>query len=191
MTVLEIFNTAIFRRMAGGTAPPALALLVGRTFALWGPWLATGVLCWATWRRPAEWVYLCVVTAAAGLASLLSHGIATGLNVPRPFAVGLSPSWIGHGTSGSMPSTHASVMFTVALALLVRPGLRIAGLWLVSMAGATGWARIYVGVHYPLDILAGLLLAIVITATMTAVLWLLRRATRRSGAAASFVYWRL
>jgi undecaprenyl-diphosphatase len=55
-----------------------------------------------------------------------------------------------------MPSTHASVMFTVALCFLYRPRLRAIGWLLVGLALMTGWARVYVGVHFPLDVAAGL-----------------------------------
>ena len=44
-----------------------------------------------------------------------------------------------------------------------------------AIALVTGWARIYVGVHFPFDIVAGLALAVVITA----VFWVLVRWRQR------------
>lgn len=190
MTVLATLNTEAFQWLAAGNTPNAAVLLVARAFALWGAWLAAAVLCWAAWRRPADWAYLCMVAAAAGIASLLSHSISASLNVPRPFMVGLSPSYIGHGGSGSLPSTHATVMFAIALALLRRPSLRVAGLWLVAVAAITGWGRVYVGVHYPLDIVVGLLLAMLVTAALALGQWLLQEDWRRNGVAASPIPWR-
>ena len=43
------------------------------------------------------------------------------------------------------------------------------------IAVLTGWARIYVGVHFPLDIVAGLLLA----GAIAAALWVLQQLGRR------------
>ena len=57
-----------------------------------------------------------------------------------------------HGTS--FPSSHTAVTLAVAIALvpfLARP-LAATG---IGYAVLTGWSRIYLGVHYPLDILGG------------------------------------
>ena len=70
-----------------------------------------------------------------------------------------------------------------ALAFLLRPRLRALGVPLLALAAATGWARIYVGVHFPLDIIAGLLLAGVIAAALALVQWCVHLALPRTGGA--------
>ena len=90
---------------------------------------------------------------------MISHGIAASLQMPRPFMMGLSPTYVAHDGSGSMPSAHAAVMFAVALLFLLRPGLRRPGVAIFALAVCTGWARIHIGIHFPADIVAGLLLA--------------------------------
>jgi undecaprenyl-diphosphatase len=95
--------------------------------------------------------------------------------MPRPFIAGLSPAYIEHGARGSLPSTHATVMFTVALILCMRPALRIVGLAILLIGFVTGWARIYVGVHFPLDILGGFVLAMAIAAVFWALVKLSHR----------------
>jgi undecaprenyl-diphosphatase len=65
--------------------------------------------------------------------------------------------------SYSFPSGHAlfSVCFFGALALLIstrvrsRPGRMAIWLAVVLLAGAIGFSRIYLGVHYPADVLGG------------------------------------
>ncbi|MEZ2298245.1 phosphatase PAP2 family protein [Variovorax sp. RCC_210] len=164
-------NLALFQWLAAGTQPTPWVLSVASAFALWGAWLSAIVLVVALWRHRPDRAYLCVVAAAAGLASLLSHAIAMQLDVPRPFVLGLAPAYIAHGGRGSLPSTHATVMFMVAIAFLLRPGLRRPGLLLLAVAAVTGWARVYVGVHFPLDILAGLLLGAVIAGALALGRW--------------------
>jgi undecaprenyl-diphosphatase len=151
-------NLALFQWLAAGSQPTPWVLSMASALALWGAWLSAAVLGLALWRHRTDRAYLCVVAAAAGLASLLSHAIAIQLDVPRPFVLGLAPAYIAHAGRGSLPSTHATVMFMVAAAFLLRPSLRRLGLPLLAVAAATGWARVYVGVHFPLDIVAGLLL---------------------------------
>lgn len=68
----------------------------------------------------------------------------------------------------SFPSGHAlsSTCLFGALALLALPHLRHAG-WRVAIvalavtgAGAIGWSRIYLGVHYPSDVIGGFVIGI-------------------------------
>jgi membrane-associated phospholipid phosphatase len=69
---------------------------------------------------------------------------------------------------------HATGMFFVALAFTDRPNLRKAGPALLVLATVTGWARIFVGVLFPTDIVAGLLLAAALVAllpTASVVCW--------------------
>ncbi|KQW65031.1 phosphatase PAP2 family protein [Variovorax sp. Root411] len=167
-------NLALFQWLTAGSQPTPWVLAVASAFALWSSWLCAGILALALWLHRPERAYLCIVAALAGLASLASHAIALSLNKPRPFMLGLAPSYIEHSGRGSLPSTHATVMFLLALAFLLRPGLRRLGVLLLVLAAVTGWARVYVGVHFPLDIAAGLLLACAITGVFAAAQWLVR-----------------
>ncbi|MBT2304886.1 phosphatase PAP2 family protein [Variovorax paradoxus] len=122
------------------------------------------------------------VLAASAVAAVLAHWLAAAINLPRPFVLGLSPAYIPHGARGSLPSAHASVMFTIALAFLLRPGLRGLGVAAAALAVATGWARIYVGIHFPIDIAAGLLLAAAVAGVFAAIYRLCRHYVAPIGA---------
>ena len=87
---------------------------------------------------------------------LLSHFINQGLKefiaLPRPFDVDPSVG-IGHATGYSLPSGHAqgSLTFWGMIAPWIRRGWPIA----LVLSGLIGISRVYLGVHYPSDVLAG------------------------------------
>ena len=93
--------------------------------------------------------------AAATVAWLLAHAAKAIADRPRPYQVvadAVLRQQPAHGTS--FPSSHTAVTLAVAIALvpfLARP-LAAAG---IGYAVLVGWSRIYLGVHYPLDILGG------------------------------------
>jgi undecaprenyl-diphosphatase len=166
---VESLNLALLQWMAAGDEPTGWILLAGCVLARCGATLAALVTAWAFWRRPGERGHVVAAWIAAGVASTLSHAIASRLGVQRPFALGLTPAYIWHGASAAMPSTHACVMATVAFLFLRNAALRDAGAVLLALAALTGWARIYVGVHFPFDVLAGFLLAMVLAGLFAAV----------------------
>lgn len=80
----------------------------------------------------------------------------------------------GCTASPSFPSNHAVNVSTLAtlVALYIRP------LWMPAAATAllVAYSRVYVGVHYPLDVLAGCLLGVAIALLLSqAMSFLLRR----------------
>lgn len=156
---MSALNIQCLQWMAAGDEPAAWPLFIAWLSALWGAWACAAALAWVAWKRRPERGYLATVVAGAILASLLSHAIAAHFDVPRPFVAGWVPAYISHRASAATPSTHATVMFFIAFALLFREGLRRLGGAMLALACIVGWARIYVGVHFPLDILAGITLA--------------------------------
>ena len=72
---------------------------------------------------------------------------------------------VHHGADNSFPSDHASVAFAIAFAVLAFH--RRLGLLLVALAVLIGLDRIFVGVHYPVDVgasvLVGLASALLVT----------------------------
>jgi len=122
--------------------------------AQWIPVLLAAVLL-ATWlwkRRAADHP-----SFRAALAGAVALGCApiVGLlhHQAQPSALGLGRTLIAHVSGNSFPSEHTALSFGVAVSLL----LSGSGLWPVALALAflVGFARIFVGVHFPLDVLIG------------------------------------
>jgi undecaprenyl-diphosphatase len=100
--------------------------------------------------------------AEGALATLLSRGIVTEViryfyHHPRPFVfygfVPLVPE-----SSWSFPSGHMTFLF--ALAMAVWYANRKWGIIYFLLSFVVGIARIYAGVHWPLDILGGMVVGI-------------------------------
>lgn len=77
---------------------------------------------------------------------------------PRPFVTLPIETLISHSSSASFPSLHTSIAFTIAFAFLFTKS-KWSSIFLV-LATWVGFARIFVGVHYPLDILGGILVSL-------------------------------
>jgi membrane-associated phospholipid phosphatase len=155
---VSALNLALFDLVGGGFAPHPALLRVASLLAEGSTWLCAALIVGAAWMQPAVRTRVALVLLVAGLASFISRELATAIGSPRPFMLGLSPQHIEHGARAGLPSTHASVMFTVAFMLLTDVRLRAIGWAVLAMSVLTAWSRVYVGVHFPVDVMAGALL---------------------------------
>ena len=93
--------------------------------------------------------------AAAGLAWALANAAKAVADRPRPYGVvagAVLRQQPAHGTS--FPSSHTAVTVAVVIALVPFLARPLAGAG-IGYAVLVGWSRVYLGVHYPLDVLAG------------------------------------
>lgn len=178
---MQDLNFQLFHWVAAGFHPNPWLLDLARAVAIGGGWVAAVVVAWLAWRRPTQRAYLVALVMAVAATALLSHTIAAAIGMPRPFVQGLSPAYIAHGPSGSLPSTHAATMFAAALAFALRRGLRDWAIPMVALAAFTGWARVYVGVHFPQDIAAGLLLGGLVAVALASLQRLIDRVAPTAG----------
>ena len=126
------------------------------SFALLAP-LAVAFVLLRRWKRPADDLALLVIAlGSAGLPILVKLIVAR----PRP-----SIEHLSHLTSLSFPSEHSTQAAAIYLtiAILLSQGLRrgwreLVIVLAVLIALAVAWSRVYLGVHYPTDVIAGLLL---------------------------------
>ena len=126
-----------------------------------GVWLAIGVLGQtldgarrARWRR---------ATATVAGAYVLNSATKLIARRQRPVLAGLPPL-TDTPTRLSFPSAHASTSFAGALAYS-RLGLPATPLY--ALAAALAVSRLYLGVHYPSDVLAGALFGTALAGCVT------------------------
>jgi undecaprenyl-diphosphatase len=118
------------------------------------------------WGDPCERVRLLIATAAAVAALALNQAIGLLWWHPRPFALGLGHTYLLHAADNSFPSDHVTVLWAVGFALWGSGNLRALGTMLLGLALAVGWARVYLGVHFPLDVLGAIATASLAAATL-------------------------
>jgi undecaprenyl-diphosphatase len=144
----------------GSWAPLMIALTV-----LGGGWTAAALLP-MLWHRRTRALAVSLAVAIASQATLVwALKLAFGrlrpwvaLSLPRPFGAPLDPSF---------PSGHAAGSFCVATFLLVALPVawpaggaraRALGAGGLALAALVALSRVYLGVHFPSDVLAGALL---------------------------------
>jgi hypothetical protein len=106
---------------------------------------------------------------------------------PRPYTVVtdvILNADVGKGGSGSLPSSHTSTWCAAALIAFVY--YRRSWRFMLPLAVVMGFSRVYLGVHYPSDVLAGAALGIGYAA---AGLWALDRLWRFAGQRWFPIWW--
>lgn len=151
-------DVAVFRAVNRDRGPAADALLHGVTElgSIWASVGAAGVLVGAGRRRAAV-----RGLAAAGIAWLAGQGLKRVFDRPRPYVADREGTrlTIGEPRATSWPSSHPAVL--LAFATVAGRELQTGSLArsaLDGLAVVVGASRCYVGVHYPSDVVGGLLL---------------------------------
>ncbi|MGB6009525.1 undecaprenyl-diphosphatase [Castellaniella sp.] len=122
---------------------------------------AVPLLMVAAWLRGGNHTRKAMVVAAtAGLLGLLlNQCIGLVYWHPRPFMVPIGHTLISHAPDSSFPSDHLTLWWAVALSLWSQKYFRLGAV--LSLAGLPiAWARIYLGVHFPLDMAGAAIVAI-------------------------------
>ena len=161
--MLEQINTHLF-------------LLLNAAAGLHGDalWVATAIAEYLIWLVPLGltvlWLFGKCVDRHAAVKALAAGLIALGVNQliallwfhPRPFMAGIGHTYLPHVADSSFPSDHVTLLLAAGLALWTSGAIRarrVAGV-LLAASLPVAWARIYLGVHFPFDMLGALSVAV-------------------------------
>lgn len=89
----------------------------------------------------------------------LSYLIGVMFYQDRPFVNDMGTQLIAHAADNSFPSDHTTFIFSISMIFLLCKQTRKGGAILFSLCFLGGFARVFVGVHYPFDIVGGMLVA--------------------------------
>jgi undecaprenyl-diphosphatase len=169
---MEALNHALFLWLNAPEQPNTLALTLAIPLAerlIWAVPILVGI-GWLGGNENTRRSML-VATASGMLGLLVNQIIGLVWTHPRPFMIGLGHTFIPHVADSSFPSDHLTLWWAVALSFLMQQGSQRLGAILALLGVPIAWARIYLGVHFPFDMLGA-----AVVAALSA--WLTLRAAR-------------
>ena len=154
--MLENINYALFALLNATPASPQwaieMAIFIAKDLILIVPLLVVTLWLWGPAQRQMVFKLMLALTISLTVSWAIGHLYPH----DRPFVAGVGYNFLHHAADDSFPSDHGTVSFTFALAFLFWHRLW-SGALLMAIAAAIAWSRVYLGVHWPLDMVGGLL----------------------------------
>jgi len=148
-------NSSLFLAINASAQPGALAFLFAQLMAnaplLLAPALLAGLWFWG---RPARRAGLIATGFGVFAGQAINLSLGQLVYQPRPFMVGIGHTWIAHVADNGFPSDHATLAWSLGLGLVLTESSRRWGVFACLVGVAAGWARVYLGVHFPFDVVA-------------------------------------
>ena len=169
MDQIENWNQGAFLALnarpgtAHGLLPAAQAIANDLIYLV--PLILIALWVWGDRRQRSTALEACLI---AGLALRAGQLIGLLWPHPRPFLIGVGHTWMAHAPDACLPSDHMTVFSAVGLCLAFN-GEMLLGLALRVIGLVVAWARIYLGVHFPIDMLAAAAVAAFMYALVTPV----------------------
>lgn len=162
---MEHLNFALFYWLNASVQPSHLELVTATflaeylIFAI--PALLIGIwICGNSWARAVA-----IEATLSGFAALaVNQLIGLFWQHPRPFMIGVGHTYLSHIPDSSFPSDHLTLWWAVTFGLSAHHRVRWLSLPLALLGLGIAWARIYLGVHFPLDMVGSALVAMCVVA---------------------------
>lgn len=160
--MLATLNDRLFLAINAPDHPAAFIVTFAELAATWLVYAAAVLV-------PALWIWGHPRARAALLATVLGVFVALGVNQvlgfiwyePRPFMIGLGHTLAFHVVENSFPSDHATFLWSLGWALIAAGAAQRWGVMVCFAGLLVAWARVYLGLHFPIDMAASFLVALI------------------------------
>lgn len=154
---LNNWNVSLFELLRANPDSPAFVIHLAKWLAELPLFFAMGLSAWYLLKN-RDFLTALQLGLACGLGMAAEFLIKVFAFHARPFAAGFGPALVTHAATNSMPSTHATLIWTTAMVFLLLRQKRL-GLILFALGCMIAWARVYVGIHWPADMVGALIVA--------------------------------
>lgn len=152
---MHTLDHSLFEAINAGLSTPAFLIVFARWVSVTLPALVgAGLALWLALGSKAQRIAICKVLAAMATTWIAVHLLRWAVHAPRPAQLGMGVQWLEHAARSGFPSMHAAQAFALAASLALSRMPQLATLAAVG-AVAIAWSRVFLGVHFPLDVLAG------------------------------------
>lgn len=153
MEHIEALNRAFFLKINAGPGTALWmidgAVVIANDLIYLIPVLLSAMWLWGKGARRKLAIQACLT---AMLALGLNQIIGAVWQHPRPFAIGLGYTWTQHVADSSFPSDHMTIFAALGISLLLGREVLLGTLTLATGL-CVAWARLFLGLHFPLDML--------------------------------------
>ena len=170
---MEYFNRALFLLINADSQSSIVAIYVALFFAEYLIYAVPALLvCMWLWGKPGSRAVALTAAITVGFALLLNQITGMLWPHPRPFMIPLGNVFFAHAPENSFPSDHVTVIVGLGMSLLFN-GRQSIGASIIGLGLLTGLSRVYLGVHFPFDIIGSCGVAI-------CAVWLVTRSLPKS-----------
>ncbi|KOC92804.1 undecaprenyl-diphosphate phosphatase [Winslowiella iniecta] len=158
---MEELNRTLFLWINATAESPqwllTLATFIAKDLIAIVPLLIVALWLWGPRHRVTSQRELVLKTGIALIYALaISWCLGSLFPHPRPFTLNFGHQFLEHAPDYSYPSDHGTTIFTFALAFVLWHR-RWSGAILMVIGVSIAWSRVFLGVHWPMDMVGGLL----------------------------------
>ncbi|WP_342596198.1 phosphatase PAP2 family protein [Salinicola lusitanus] len=166
---MESFNLRLFAWLNAPSHASHLTLSLAYALAIYAIYLVPllMILGWLH-RDPARQRLALKALLGCVFALSVNEVIALLWDHPRPFVIPVGHTYLDHAANSSFPSDHMTVISTLAITLLLSREWRPLGYLFAGLGLGIAWSRVYLGVHFPLDMLGAIVVSALV-ATLLAI----------------------
>jgi len=166
---MQDLDVALFGLVNAGASVPPWSLQLAEFASRFLPSLmvlamGAGALADRRWRHAFFTAMVSIL-----VVWLVVNTIRAWVPVPRPAFYGLGIQWVPQGARPGFPSMHAAATFAAACSLWCLPW-RTPMAMALALAALVAWSRLYLGLHFPSDVMAAAVLGALVSIVVERVL---------------------